>query len=375
MLWPNSCGEVAQKPRKTVQMSRASWLQTIAALMPLPFLALGPILNGGFALVALIYLTVFAFLIDEAVRQTPRPVSSGRNLPSALADIVPVILALAHFALLPLAVILIAGTEHQPLIEKLINFAAFSLFFGTVSVANAHELIHRSDLLKTSLGKWVFISLLFGHHVSAHLSVHHSLVATPLDPNTARLNESFYRFFNRAWRGSFRAGLAVETARLGQSGRGMFSLRNPYLAYCGGALVFLALAVVLAGWQGAIIYLGFAVIAQVQLLLSDYVQHYGLERQIVAQNKFEPVSVRHSWNAPHLFSSALMLHAPRHSDHHANPSVPYEALQLFDANGAPMLPRSVPAMSCLALWPRKWKQVMNPRVARWVDCQTAAGAN
>jgi alkane 1-monooxygenase len=96
-------------------------------------------------------------------------------------------------------------------------------------------------------------------------------------------------------------------------------------------------------------------------MLSDYVQHYGLSRRIMADGKPEPVGSRHSWNAPHLMSSALMLNAPRHSDHHANPARPFPALRLED--NMPMLPRSLPVMACVALFPRLWRRVMDPRVA------------
>lgn len=56
------------------------------------------------------------------------------------------------------------------------------------------------------------MTLLFGHHTSAHRLVHHRHVATPSDLNTARLGESFWHFFPRALVGSFRAGLAAERA-------------------------------------------------------------------------------------------------------------------------------------------------------------------
>ena len=93
--------------------------------------------------------------------------------------------------------------------------------------------------------------------------------------------------------------------------------------------------------------------------MSDYVQHYGLSRTKGPDGRFEPVAARHSWNAPHWFSSALMLNAPRHSDHHARPARPFPQLTLPD--GAPTLPRSLPVMACVALYPRLWRRVMDRR--------------
>ncbi len=337
----------------------------MAALLPLPFLALSPFLGGSWAFVTLFYLTIFAFLADESLMASTDVNRHPGRVESLLADSVPVILGFAHLALLPIAILTVShgalGTG-----EKVMIFLAFGLFFGTISTANAHELIHRPDTIRHTLGKWIFTSLLFGHHTSAHLIVHHRHAATPNDPNSARLNEGVYRFFFRAWRGSFRAGLDGEIARLSYAGRGASHFANPYFFYCTGALVFLALSVALAGWFGLIIYVGFAGLAQTQLLLSDYVQHYGLERRILPSGKYEPVSIYHSWNAPHVFSSALMLNAPKHSDHHAHPTIRYSDLRSRASEGAPVLPYSLPVMSCLALSPKIWKRVMNPKVADWV---------
>ena len=74
-------------------------------------------------------------------------------------------------------------------------------------------------------------------------------------------------------------------------------------------------------WRGAVVWAALGLHAQVQILLSDYVQHYGLRRAEV-QGRPVPVAAGHSWNAPHWFSSAFMLNAPRHSDHHAHPARP-----------------------------------------------------
>ncbi|NOX73641.1 MAG: alkane 1-monooxygenase [Alphaproteobacteria bacterium] len=349
-------------------MTAANLILRVAVLLPLPFLALSPVFGGSWAFVALFYLSVFAFLADAALFTTgdsDQPASASDGF---LVDLVPVILGLAHLVLLPIAILALANGPLE-LGEKTVMFLAFSLFFGSISTANAHELIHRPDRFRHSLGKWVFISLLFGHHVSAHLCVHHKHVATPLDPNSAREEEGFYRFFHRAWGGSFQAGLAAEKARLRQTGKPVLHPANPYLIYCLGAGVFAALTYTLAGGTGLALYFGFAIIAQMYLMLSDYVQHYGLQRRLLATGKYEAVSVRHSWNSSHVFSAALMLNAPRHSDHHAHPAIPYGALRTRAEDGAPMLPRSLPVMSCIALVPSLWKSLMRPHVENWWHAQ------
>jgi alkane 1-monooxygenase len=322
-------------------------------LIPVGLIGLGAVWGGLCVVLAVLYLTALTATLDLFVARVAKPLPES-EFPAATG--LSVTLALVHFVLLGLVVIVLAGNT-LVLAEKLALFAAAGLFFGQVSNSNAHELIHRSGRGLHALGMWVYISLLFGHHTSAHPLVHHRLVATRADPSTARLGESLYRFMGRAWVGSFRAGFRAESARLAQTGRAWW--RHPYLLYFGGAALFIILA---QSFGGLLPYLGLVGFAQLQLLMSDYVQHYGLTRALGPQGKPEPMGPAHSWNAPHLASSALMLHAPRHSDHHAKPALPYPALGL--PSGAPMLPRSLPVMACVALYPRLWRRVMDPLVAR-----------
>lgn len=326
-----------------------------ATLLPLPLIGLAAVWGGLCVVLALGYLTVFTACLDKLVKRAT-PAQEAREFPAA--DGLSVLLALGHFGMLAGVVLALTGDSLTG-VEKLGLFAAAGLFFGQVSNSNAHELIHRPGRGLHHLGMWVYISLLFGHHTSAHPLVHHRLVATRADPSSARLGESLYRFAYRAWVGSFRAGFRVETDRLAQVGRPWW--RHPYLIYIGGAVLMISFAGWIGGVRGQLAYLGLCGFAQFQLMMSDYVQHYGLSRAIAPQGKPEPVNTAHSWNAPHLMSSALMLNAPRHSDHHARPAQPFPALTLPD--GAPMLPRSLPVMACVALYPRAWRRVMDPRVA------------
>ena len=327
-----------------------------ATFPAISLLLLASMLGGWMVALALTYMTIFIVGMD---RITPPSIDETQD-PAKEAHKISATLAMAHFILL-FYVIWALSSTHLTLPEKIGLFIAGGLFLGQVSNANAHELIHRPTRGLHRLGMWVYISLLFGHHTSAHVLVHHTHVATKADPNTSRKGEGFYAYALRAWAGSFRAGYKAEAAKLARIDRALW--RNPYLIYVGGALACLTLAFMLGGLKALLIYIALAGNAQSQLLLSDYVQHYGLTRATDDTGKPAPVGTQHSWNSPHWFSSALLLNATRHSDHHAHPSRPYPALTI--PKDAPMLPKPLPVMASIALFPPLWRRIMDPLADRW----------
>ncbi|WP_373635592.1 alkane 1-monooxygenase [Yoonia sp. SS1-5] len=329
-------------------------LFAVATLTPAVLILTGAVRGGAWILLAILFQTALTSILDRWVHY----VSPARATPTGGG--LSIMLALVHFAVLPITVMALAA-DHLLSLEKVGLFFAAGLFLGQVSHANAHELIHRPTKLAHRLGMWVYISILFGHHTSAHVLVHHQHVATSDDPNTSRRGEGFYRFMIRAWIGSFKQGFAAEQARLARIGAPFW--RNPYLVYVGGAVLFIAIAAQFAGRGGVVAYIGLAAYAQTQLLMSDYVQHYALHRARRDDGKPVPVNATHSWNSPHWFSSALLLNGTRHSDHHAHPARPYPALDLPE--DAPMLPKPLPLMAAIALVPPLWRRVMDPLAERW----------
>ena len=333
-------------------------LFSAATLTPVALVAAAALWGGWWVLAAVLFLSALTALLDEAVHHVTPPTAES-EFPAA--KWLSVSLGIAHFVVLFLVVNALAN-QPNVIPAKIGLFIAAGFFFGQISNSNAHELIHRGGRGMHHLGKWVYISLLFGHHTSAHVLVHHRYVATAADPSTSRLGESYYRFVLRAWRGSFRKGLEAETERQNRIDTGIYL--HPYVAYVAGAIGFILAAALIGGIKGAVIYVALASFSTSQLLLSDYIQHYGLMRKIT-DGKAEPVGPRHSWNSPHWFSSAVMLNAPRHSDHHAHPSRTFNTLVIPD--DSPMLPRSLPMMATLALFPRRWRKVMDPLAAQWSD--------
>lgn len=333
-------------------------LFALAALAPVPLLAAGAFLGAGWLWAGFLYMALLVVTLDQIMPMAAGNAAEDAEFPAA--DAVLAAIGIAHLALLPLAVWAVAGPSDLSAGARAMLFLGCGYWFGQVAHPAAHELIHRGNPWLYRLGVAIYTSLLIGHHVSAHRLVHHRHVATPEDPSSAPAGMGFWSFARRSWIGSFRAGWAAEDTLRARGGRGGV---HPYHVYLGGALAALSLGAVLAGWAGALVWLGLAAHAQLQMALADYVQHYGLRRARLADGRYEPVGPRHSWNAPHWFSSAVMLNAPRHSDHHAHPSRPYPALRL--GQDAPMLPWPLPLACILAMLPRFWRRRMKPHVARW----------
>lgn len=326
------------------------WLFTVATLLPAALLICASVTGGWLVLAAVLAITVFTWSLDKFTPTAPNPEA---EFPSG--DGLSVTLGLLHLPMLALAVWAIGGASGLGLWERLGLFIGYGLFFGQIGHPNAHELIHRSGRWMRRLGKLVYSSLLIGHHVSAHPLVHHIHVGTDRDPSSAPRGQSVWRFAPHWWRGGFREGLIAENKR--RKGRGIW--QHPYLHYS----LIAALTLVSAGAFGAgpvFALIAVCCYAQLQMILSDYVQHYGLRRAIRETGEPEPVGPQHSWNTPHRYSSAMMLNAPRHSDHHLNPTRPYPGLRLEAA--MPRLPYALPTMAVVALWPALWRRIMHPRL-------------
>lgn len=328
-------------------------LFVFAATSPLALLLLALALGGLWPWLAFLYAGFAALGLDLLI-PLAAPEPDAAEFPAA--DALLAVLGVAVLAALPLLTLAVAGPSGLTLATRIAVFLTGCAWFGLVGHPAAHELIHRPRPLFW-LGLACYTALLFGHHTSSHRLVHHRHVASARDPNTARLGEGFYRFVFRASIGSFRQGFRAEQA-LRRHKPGL----NPYVIYPAGAVACLALGYALAGWPGLLVWLAFGLNGGLQILLSDYVQHYGLIRATSA-GRTAPVTVAHSWNAPQLFSSAMMLNAPRHSDHHTHPARPYPGLRLPE--GAPMLPWPLPLACVVALCPPLWRRRMDPLAAQW----------
>ena len=114
--------------------------------------------------------------------------------------------------------------------------------------------------------------------------------------------------------------------------------------------------VALIGWVGA------AVVGFLLLETVNYVEHYGMQRELLPNGRYERVSRRHSWTSDHPVSRALLFELPRHADHHAHAGRPYGSLRHF--SDAPQLPTGYAGMVLLALVPPLYFRVMDEAIDR-----------
>lgn len=233
-------------------------------------------------------------------------------------------------------------------------------YLTALAINAAHELGHKKETVNRWIARIALAPCCYGHFYVEHNRGHHVRVATPEDPASSRLGESFWTFLPRTAFGGIRSAWNLEATRLRRRGDRVLSVHNDVLNAW-------AMSVVL--WGAMIALFGPALIpfivisAGVSILLFEsvnYLEHYGLLRQKTESGRYERCAPRHSWNSCAMPSNLMLLQLQRHSDHHANPTREYQALQHME--DAPQLPSGYGTMITLAVIPPLWRRVMDKRV-------------
>jgi alkane 1-monooxygenase len=231
---------------------------------------------------------------------------------------------------------------------------------GGIAINTAHELGHKRASSERWLSRVALAQTGYGHFFIEHNRGHHVRVATPEDPASSRLGESFWAFLPRTVSGSLRSAWGIEAARLDRLGKSHWSIHNDILgAWAMTVALFAALAIVF----GPVVlpYLLIQAVIGFSLLeVVNYLEHYGLRRNKREDGRYERCLPEHSWNSNNVASNVLLYHLQRHSDHHANPTRRYQALRHVEE--APQLPTGYAGMIVLAWFPPLWRRVMDPRL-------------
>ena len=261
-----------------------------------------------------------------------------------------------------LAFVVFVGTQDLPW------WAIAALIIGVGSnsggvMTMTHELGHKSNKLDRLTAKIGNMIMGYGHFNIEHNKGHHTWVATPEDPASSRMGESFYAFMIRELSGTFKRGTGYEKDRLERKGKGFWSIHNDVLQVYAVTLAMTGLFVALFGPAILLFLIPHHFLAWLTLTQANYVEHYGLLRQKLPNGKYERCQPHHSWNTNHTYSNLLSFHLQRHSDHHAYPQRAYQVLR--DYEDVPKLPTGYGGCFAMAFIPPLWFKVMDKRVMAW----------
>ncbi len=327
---------------------------------------LGYLIGGGFTFLTPILIFGVVPLLDLAFGGNTRNPSPAEEAAIENAAVYKNIV----MACAPLQVFMViwgafAVTHgHLSLLEKIGFVLSVGSCSGIIGINAAHELTHRiheKGGIEPLLGKIMLMTVLYMHWAVEHVMGHHKNVATPQDPATARLGESFWAFFPRSVAGGFKDSWALETARLERKHAPAKGPENRILRYLAAEVLFLGVMAALFGFGGLVFVALQGLVAVWLLEIVNYVEHYGMRRKAMPDGSFEAVKPVHSWNSSNWFSNYFLFNLERHSDHHWKPRRRYQILRHFDES--PQLPTGYAGMILLAAAPPLWRRYMDERVA------------
>lgn len=229
-----------------------------------------------------------------------------------------------------------------------------------IAVNTAHELSHRPQKKDHYWSHASLMPLAYNHFRIEHPYGHHKRVATPEDPASSQMGESFYRFWPRTVFGGLKSAIQIEKKRLERKGLKFLSKENEL--FHGWAMSAGYHALMLSAYGKKLIpyTLTQAFYGVTLFEIVNYIEHYGLKRTEKDDGSYERTLPEHSWNNNNIVTNLFLYQLQRHSDHHAFPSRPFQALRHFDE--APELPSGYATMLIPALIPPLWYKMMDQRV-------------
>ena len=236
---------------------------------------------------------------------------------------------------------------------------------GGIAINTAHELGHKTKKYEKWLAKIALAQTGYGHFFIEHNRGHHVRVATPEDPASSRLGESFWEFLPRTAWGSLTSALHLERIRLDRMGKRFWTIQNDVLNAWAMTVVLFGGLIAVFGIEVLPWLIVQAVVGASLLEVVNYLEHYGLLRQKQEDGRYERCRPEHSWNSDNVASNVFLYHLQRHSDHHANPTRRYQALRHFE--DLPELPSGYATMIVLAYATPLWWRVIDPKVLAHYD--------
>lgn len=251
------------------------------------------------------------------------------------------------------------GRKETSFLDKILVGISAGAING-IAVNTAHELSHKPARLDHILSHLALVPTGYNHFRIEHPYGHHKRAATPEDPASSKMGETFYEFWPRTVFGSLKSAIEIETRRLKRKGKGFWTKDNELIQGWAMSASFHGAMVAMFG-KGVIPYLATQAFYGISLFeIINYIEHYGLKRQKKEDGTYMRTMPEHSWNNNNIVTNLFLYQLQRHSDHHAYPTRPFQALRHFDE--APELPSGYASMLLPAMIPSLWFKMMDKRV-------------
>jgi alkane 1-monooxygenase len=237
---------------------------------------------------------------------------------------------------------------------------SLGIILGANGINVAHELGHRANLLERILGKILLIPSHYTHFFIEHNHGHHLHVSTPEDPSTAKYNQNLYAFWYQTVTGTYTKAWQIQKKLNQVENRSWYSVKSDMFWFTIIQISYLILIYCFFGNIGFIVALLAGIVGFLLLETINYIEHYGLKRNLLASGRFERVSEKHSWNSNHILGRIMLYELTRHSDHHYKSQKKYQILEYHDVS--PQMPYGYPTSMVLSFFPPLWFAVMNKRI-------------
>lgn len=267
---------------------------------------------------------------------------------------VPIVYGLLFFGLT------LGTTQALSTVSLIGLISALGITMAVNGINVGHELGHRNAAAERFLGKLLLLPSLYLHFYLEHNKGHHLYVATPKDPATAKYNQTVYHFWISSVIGQYFSAWRLQRGLLRSEEKSFLSPLNHMFWSTLAQLAYLVLIWITFGWMGLLIATAAAIVSFLMLETVNYIEHYGLRRQLMPSGRYERTTARHSWNSNHTVGRIVLYELTRHSDHHARSNKKYQLLDCKEE--APQLPYGYPTSMVLSLIPGLWFSIMNRRV-------------
>lgn len=256
------------------------------------------------------------------------------------------------------------------IVELIGLYLSVGIVLGACGINVAHELGHKPQKLHKFAAQALLMPCLYMHFYIEHNRGHHLHVATPKDPASSRKGENLYFFWIRSTSMSYLGAWSLEAKRLRNNSVLEKVIQNQMVHFTFVQSLYLAVVFLVFGWNGLAAALSIAVVSFLLLETINYIEHYGLSRNIMANGRYERVMPWHSWNSNHELGRIMLYELTRHSDHHFLANKKYQILDHYDES--PQLPLGYPASMLMALVPPLWFAVMNKKLEYYTSKSLSA---